>query len=92
MNPSPESINCPNCGASLHLENRIDIVECSYCHASIRLTQGVLDRPITTEANTLDLLTGLSEDDRLEITNLLRDGERLEAIKLVREKTRSWSG
>jgi LSD1 subclass zinc finger protein len=87
MNISTESINCPNCGASLHVVNGTEVIECSYCHASIQLTKGFLEHPTTTEAIKLESLTGLSEDDRLEIHDFLQDGERLLAIKLIREKT-----
>lgn len=81
---STESINCPNCGASLQVDHDKDVVVCSYCNSSIQI------KKTDSSTNLVMIDSAISEvspETMEEIKKLLQGGKKIEAIKVYRGET-----
>jgi ribosomal protein L7/L12 len=80
-----ESLECPNCGAALHVYDSDSVVTCSYCNSTVRLTgatgarTGVLDTGAAVDASDAPFVA--------ELRDLLQRGNKIEAIKRYRQRT-----
>ncbi|MCP4543168.1 MAG: hypothetical protein GY832_39140 [Chloroflexi bacterium] len=82
---STESLHCPNCGAALRIENNANVVECTYCHSTVRIaTDGSGESILTIDGSQED---SLPPEVVEKIEQLLREGQRIEAIKVYRQHT-----
>ncbi|KQC06069.1 MAG: hypothetical protein APR54_07750 [Candidatus Cloacimonas sp. SDB] len=81
---STESLNCPNCGASLQVDEDKDVVVCSYCNSSIKIKKS----DSTTSLVIIDSdVSEVSPETMEEIKKLLQGGKKIEAIKVYRGET-----
>ena len=69
-----EALNCPNCGAPLHIQANQDLALCVYCDTTIRINHSGSGEASLTQQTTLQ-----AEDAKL-IKSLLLDGKREQAI------------
>jgi ATP-dependent Zn protease len=81
---STESLNCPNCGASLQVDPDADVVICSYCNSSIRIKKSETSTKLFIEDTEN---TDISGEILEEIKRLLQNGQKIEAIKVYRSNT-----
>jgi hypothetical protein len=80
-----ESLNCPNCGATLQAGLKENTVRCLYCHSVIRITTTGAGKSILM-AESADGVS-LSSVATEQIQQLLRERRRIEAIKVYRDET-----
>jgi hypothetical protein len=70
-----EALNCPNCGAPLHIQPNQDLTLCVYCDTTIRINYS------TSGEASLKKQTTLPAEDAQLIKSLLLDGKREQAIE-----------
>lgn len=70
-----EALNCPNCGAPLHMQPNQDLTLCVYCDTTIRVNYS------TSGEASLKKQTTLQAEDAQLIKGLLLDGRREQAIE-----------
>lgn len=80
-----ESLNCPNCGASLEVGIEDGIKVCGYCQSTIRVTNTGSGKSMLTLESSQG--SSLSQDTQEEIKQLLQAGKKIEAIKMYRAYT-----
>jgi hypothetical protein len=76
-----EALNCPNCGAPLHIQANQDLALCVYCDTTIRINHSGSGEASLTQQTTLQ-----AEDAKL-IKGLLLDGKREQAIAAYQRAT-----
>jgi hypothetical protein len=76
-----EALNCPNCGAPLHIQANQDLALCVYCDTTIRVNYSGSGEASLTQQTTLQ-----AEDAKL-IKSLLLDGKREQAIAVYQRAT-----
>lgn len=89
-----ESLQCPNCGASLSIDQDATSTECTFCGSTLRITEDSLhqkvaeitSRPMRDTARDVQPIGQPSADDE-PIRQLLTRGNTIAAIKLYRTRT-----
>lgn len=78
--PTPQSLNCPNCGAPLQAREHQTVALCVYCGSSIKVdVGGAAPQPIEQRELTPEILG--------QVNQLLLDGRRVEAVALYRQQS-----
>lgn len=75
---TPQSLNCPNCAAPLHLNAGQSRTLCIYCGSAIYVASATSAPEVTSE---------LPPDVHNQLKQLLLEGRRHEALALYRERT-----
>ena len=76
-----QSLNCPNCGAPLHMAPGQSLVLCAYCASNVRVS-AVSDARAEATAESV-----LPPDIAAQVKQLLFDGQRQAAIALYTQET-----
>ena len=76
-----QSLNCPNCGAPLHIEAGQALAICVYCDSNIRISYSQ-DAPAQASKEST-----LAPEAISRIKQLLRSGKRGEAVQLYQTET-----
>jgi outer membrane protein assembly factor BamB/DNA-directed RNA polymerase subunit RPC12/RpoP len=75
---TPESLNCPTCGAPLEADGSTPLIRCNFCRNMI-IIDGL--KPGEIPATASDKARGIPE----EILEAIKTGKNIEAIKFYRE-------
>jgi ABC-type siderophore export system fused ATPase/permease subunit len=76
-----EALNCPNCGAPLHIQANQDLALCVYCDTTIRINYSGSGEASLTQQTTLQ-----AEDAKL-IKSLLLDVKREQSVAAYQRAT-----
>ncbi|MBN2146739.1 MAG: hypothetical protein JW726_05090 [Anaerolineales bacterium] len=78
-----DSIQCPSCGAPLHVSNGQTLAVCLYCDSSVRIDQATAQG----SATTIHTVQELSKETTEHVKQLVVDGKRQEAIACYQESS-----
>jgi uncharacterized Zn finger protein (UPF0148 family) len=93
-----KALNCPNCGAPLHMQANQDLSLCVYCDTTIRINysgsgEASLTQQTTLQAEDAKLIKGLllagKREQAIEAYQRVTQVSREEALKVIDELARS---